>query len=502
MTPSREPFKGEIRVASRIVDYLSSGLYNSAAACLKELVNNSYDADATRVEVFVKPDSERIIVADDGVGMSYAEFKQHFERVSESHKRDGGDETNSGRPKVGKIGIGFIAANELCDVMEIASTKKGSTELLKVEINFIEMRQPPEKRKRNGSDYLKADYEGHMETALAGEHYTRVVLKQVRDTARGILAGARDSREHTHGELSVYGRKPGRIRGLISDATDWSDFDEYSQTILQVGLNVPVRYLPSWYPGEHKKILGRFEREVAKLGFEVYCDGSDIRKPVVLDAGEANLLRSVKIEGEYVSARGYFYAKRKALRPQWLNGVLIRIRNAAVGEYDATFMGFKATEGRLFQSWISCELWADNRLEDALNIDRRTLRVTHPAFVELQERFHLEFSDFLGEVRETLYSQPAAKRRKSEARAEIERFAAVIDSPKTALSPKVRQKLAGRAQRRTETGKITSQRDVRAVLRKYGVTELYELALDVARETLSPEQYQKFAQALAERLLR
>jgi hypothetical protein len=50
--------------------------------------------------------------------------------ISESHKRDDADVTMLGRPKIGKIGIGFIAANEICDVMEIISTKAGSTELL------------------------------------------------------------------------------------------------------------------------------------------------------------------------------------------------------------------------------------------------------------------------------------------------------------------------------------------------------------------------------------
>ncbi len=39
--PIANEFKGEIVVASRIVDYLSSGLYESPAACLKELVNNA-----------------------------------------------------------------------------------------------------------------------------------------------------------------------------------------------------------------------------------------------------------------------------------------------------------------------------------------------------------------------------------------------------------------------------------------------------------------------------
>ncbi len=81
-------FSGQILVASRIVDTLSSGLYETPAACLKELVNNSFDADATTVKVFVKPEANRIIVADDGIGISKREFERHFSRVSESHKRD------------------------------------------------------------------------------------------------------------------------------------------------------------------------------------------------------------------------------------------------------------------------------------------------------------------------------------------------------------------------------------------------------------------------------
>ena len=49
--------------------------------------------------------------------MNRGEFEQHFSKISESHKRDVSDMTDRGRPKIGKIGIGFIAANELCNVM-------------------------------------------------------------------------------------------------------------------------------------------------------------------------------------------------------------------------------------------------------------------------------------------------------------------------------------------------------------------------------------------------
>jgi len=160
--PTPDEFKGEILVASRIVDYLSSGLYESPAACLKELVNNSFDADATRVDLFIKPDADRIIIEDNGCGIDKADFIRHFSKISESYKRKDSDITFKGRPKIGKIGIGFIAANEICDVMEIISSKRGSRELIEVTIRFDLMRQDPSERRRNGDDLAKADYFGKV----------------------------------------------------------------------------------------------------------------------------------------------------------------------------------------------------------------------------------------------------------------------------------------------------------------------------------------------------
>ena len=186
-------FSGEIKVASRIIDYLSSGLYPSPAACLKELINNSYDADASRVDVFVKPDANRIIVEDNGEGMNREEFEKHFKRISESHKRDDSGTTKSGRPKIGKIGIGFIAANELCEKMEIFSTKKDSKELLHIIIDFEKMRKPIEERRRNGGDIVKADYIGEILTADKKAHYTQIFLQSVLSPKRNSRFGVRVS---------------------------------------------------------------------------------------------------------------------------------------------------------------------------------------------------------------------------------------------------------------------------------------------------------------------
>jgi hypothetical protein len=425
-------FEGEIRVASRIVDYLSSGLYETPAACLKELINNSYDADAEVVSVFVKPDANRIIIEDDGVGMSRSEFETHFQRIAESHKREIDEFTKTyRRPKIGKIGIGFIAANEICDVLEIHSTKEGSEELLIVEIDFSTMRQDPEERRREETDFAKADYRGSTEAAPIEAHFTRLFLRGVRKEARRIFSGA-DRKSGPSTALSLYGLHPSSVHKILSgDLKSWDQFDAYSETLLRVALNVPVRYHDNITPSKRwNASLIPFATSVEALDFTVLYDGSDVRKPVVFTAqAQRSFVHPFSIEGEHVKATGYFYAQSGVLKPQDLNGVLIRIRNAAVGEYDSSFLDYPAERGTLFQRWISCELWASDDLEDALNIDRRTLRQTHDAVVELRTLFHHELTSVISRTRRELHGQSSAERKMSQGIRQVEELERLTSDP-------------------------------------------------------------------------
>jgi len=492
-------FKGEIKVASRIVDYLSSGLYESPAACLKELINNSYDADAKHVAVYVKPDADRIIIEDDGTGMSKDEFIRHFERISESHKRDESSKTPAGRPVIGKIGIGFIAANEICDVMEIFSTKAGSRELLHVNINFDKMRQDPASRRREGGDLAKADYDGEVLEADAREsHYTHVFLKSIRGEARAIMAGAK--RRGSHGEeRSLYGLLPETFAERLADGQlkSWAEFDTYSQTMLRVALNVPVRYHEAWIPERLKEQVRDFEQATAKLGFSLSYDGSELRKPIVLRGTDRkSLISAFRFRGSSVSASGYFYAQHGVLKPQDLNGLLIRIRHAAVGGYDSSFMGFPSSEGTLFQKWISAEIWADDRLEDALNIDRKTLRIAHPAYVELQEAVHDHLSKVIKTARSKLYEKGSAVRKQEQAERVVESFETFASEQLAPIDKGMARQVVAGWRRAQETGDIRSQ-----LLRKFNVVELYEVVVDVARDLLKPAELAEFLKRLTKRII-
>lgn len=497
MSGSKE-FRGEIVVASRIVDYLSSGLYEKPSSCLKELINNSYDADATRVDVFVKPDANRIIIEDNGCGMDRVDFEKHFKKISESHKRDDTDCTTSGRPKIGKIGIGFIAANEICDVMEIISTKKGSPELLEVTINFHLMRQEPILRKRKGTDVAKGDYEGRVSVTDLDSHYTQVFLKGVRGESSSILAGA-GSTNYTSGKISLYGFSANSLLKKLKDPTirTWTQFDAYSKNILEIALNVPVRYHGEWIPNNLRPQIKEFEKHVNDLNFTLNIDGSEVRKPIVFDPDGQALVSRFNYKGNHVSAKGYFFAQASTVRPQELQGLLIRIRNASIGEYDPTFLGFSSSIGTLFQKWISGEIMADDRLEEAMNIDRRTLRIAHPAYVELQQAVHAHMSKLIKRVRDEIYGSNTLIRKADKAHKVEKKIFEVAEQEIVRIAPK-----AAKSMQRLWSDANKNIKGQNKLLKKYTVDELYKIVVEVAQEILSPAQLETFIEKLTERISR
>jgi hypothetical protein len=475
------PIAGEIVVASRIVDYLSSGLYESPAACLKELINNAFDADARLVELFIKPDADRIIVADDGHGMDSADFKRNFSKISESFKREDSEVTVNSRPKIGKIGIGFIAANEICDVMQVVSTKLGSTEKIDIEINFAAMREPIEDRRRDGDEIAKADYAGVVTEAPADQHYTRIFLKRVRGPARDLLTGARN----VGNPESLYGLGPKSISDRLrsGELRSWDDLDFYSRTMLEIALNVPVKYADGWSTSKHKRSLKEFESAVEALDFTVVLDGTELRKPTAFPSTTTSFIKKFDYQGSEVSFKSYFYVQHGVVKPQDLNGALVRIRNSAIGRYESGFLGFPNSIGTLFQRWISAEVWADDRLEAAMNIDRKTLRVTHPAYLELVENVHIQLKKVLDETRERLYEAPSRSHRADRARSTAQEVRTTLAQSKSLTSHEIAKI-------------VPNEISEKQALRKYSVSEVVTLALSLAAEVMTKEQLKSFTRRL------
>ncbi|RJO78875.1 ATP-binding protein [Nocardia panacis] len=135
--------KYTMRISRLTIDKLGIRLYDRVSAVLAELIANSYDADATRVDVALPwgvtlagtvHDADRepyaIVVRDNGHGMTAAEINQHYLMVgSDRRVRTGSDMSRRlERPVMGRKGIGKLAAFGICRTIEVISAGGTDTE--------------------------------------------------------------------------------------------------------------------------------------------------------------------------------------------------------------------------------------------------------------------------------------------------------------------------------------------------------------------------------------
>ncbi len=101
----------DVRLSYRIVELFSEGLYASPNKAIEEMVANSFDAGAQRVQVLLSPNlhdqDASIVVIDDGEGMDATGLRQHW-LIGVSNKRNLG-QLPLGRQQIGKFGIGKLA---------------------------------------------------------------------------------------------------------------------------------------------------------------------------------------------------------------------------------------------------------------------------------------------------------------------------------------------------------------------------------------------------------
>ncbi len=97
-----------ITVDKRIVKILSESTYENFPRALKELVTNSYDADARTVLISVNLKEEQIIIEDDGKGMDDSDFTFYL-RIAGKKREKESNVTPLGRNIIGQFGVGFLS---------------------------------------------------------------------------------------------------------------------------------------------------------------------------------------------------------------------------------------------------------------------------------------------------------------------------------------------------------------------------------------------------------
>lgn len=119
--------KFKFAVDSALLGELGEKLVSTVHVALTELVKNAYDADARTVHVQISPEQSgapRVIVKDDGVGMSLEDVRRFWMKIGTSNKVASPLSSRFGRLKTGSKGIGRFACRRLGLKLRLKTSSK------------------------------------------------------------------------------------------------------------------------------------------------------------------------------------------------------------------------------------------------------------------------------------------------------------------------------------------------------------------------------------------
>lgn len=131
----QDPTNQRFYIDAKTLIHLGRDSIKDHSTALLELVKNSYDADATKVDIEIFSETKNLIrVADNGFGMKPDELKNSWLRIGYSGKRVS-TKSKLGRRKTGEKGIGRISTDRLGSLLELRTRSKDD-KLIGLKVNW------------------------------------------------------------------------------------------------------------------------------------------------------------------------------------------------------------------------------------------------------------------------------------------------------------------------------------------------------------------------------
>ena len=124
-------------VANNAVTHLGRNLYSTTPPALAELVANSYDAYATKVNLHLS--SKSISVVDNGKGLNLKEFESKYAIIGSIKKKEAPINQLHERKPMGKKGIGKLAAFSLGNIFTVYSKTEENDKWLSFTLKYQDM---------------------------------------------------------------------------------------------------------------------------------------------------------------------------------------------------------------------------------------------------------------------------------------------------------------------------------------------------------------------------
>lgn len=124
-----------MKIDTNVLNHLGINLYSNLSAVLSEVVANSWDAMAKRVDILVDREANKIIIKDDGFGMSKADIQDKFLTVG-YRKRDIPDPKITRQP-MGRKGIGKLSLLSIANKIEIHTKSVSESNAFKLDLDKL-----------------------------------------------------------------------------------------------------------------------------------------------------------------------------------------------------------------------------------------------------------------------------------------------------------------------------------------------------------------------------
>jgi len=378
--------------AAQLISHLSEATYTSFPKAIKELIINAFDAGAKTVHLNFSEDFSTLQIIDDGKGMSAEQFKNDFLRISGSWKgflSPGTRDKETGRPIIGRYGIGVLAIAPICEWADIKIKQKGVTTGI---YRRVPLKHLFNKKIQNNS--LKSHYYFNRLPDFKDDiekSYTEIILYNLREDIRKEL------------------RRP-RMK------TKWDSVEQLSGLEIfkwYLGLLLPIRYKKG-FPvfGANEDVIRKIKREIRSFNFRVFINKVELLKPIclakhsykeckwnyekeIVPKSHYNVFEVYSEKGSLVKFWGYFYNQSKQILPTNLRGLLVHVNFVGVQGYDQSLLRYTRNIGPILYA-ISGEIFVESGLEAALTIDKDDFKVDHPAFKDFVSQIHRKI-DYVAE---------------------------------------------------------------------------------------------------------
>jgi len=129
------------RTGAAMLARLGSEQLKDELTAVIELVKNAYDADATQVRFQIEDasDGQRLIIEDDGAGMSIEELHSKWAFLATENKVQEDRSPQFQRRRLGQKGVGRFAAEKLGSELVLRTSGAGPAEKFQVRFNWDEL---------------------------------------------------------------------------------------------------------------------------------------------------------------------------------------------------------------------------------------------------------------------------------------------------------------------------------------------------------------------------